>query len=88
MELTTLIICWVVVTTVAVVLAYVRMSMGLHDVMEIHLSGDGPPVDPDDVRRSTRMAKIDRVGIPMTVLSALIALAILFAWAVEQAGPN
>ena len=88
MELTTLIICWVLVTTTAVVLAYVRMYMGLHDIMEIHLSGEGPPVDPEDIRRSSRMAKIDRIGIPITVLSALMALAILLMWAVEQAGPS
>ncbi len=87
MELTTLIICWVVVTTVVVILGYVRMTMGLHDVVEVHLSGNGPAVDPDDVLRTSRMAKIDRVGIPLTVLSAIIALAILLVWAVEQAGP-
>lgn len=88
MELTTLIICWVLVTTVVVILGYARMTMGLHDIMEIHLSGDGPGVDPEDILRSSRMAKIDRIGIPLTVLSALIALAILFVWAVEQAGPS
>jgi|GEM_PF-2249467 len=88
MELTTLIIAWVVVTTIVVILAYMRMTMGLHDIMEVHLSGSGPAVDPEDVRRSTRMEKIDRIGIPLTVLSALIALAILFVWAVSQAGPS
>lgn len=87
MELTTLIICWVVVTTAVVILAYMRMTMGLHDIMEVHLSGTGPAVDPDDVRRATRMSKIDRIGIPLTVLSAVIALAILFVWAVSEAGP-
>lgn len=86
MELTTLIICWVVVTTAVVVLGYMRMTMGLHDVVEVHLSGDGPPVDPDDVRRTSRMDKIDRVGIPLTVLSALMAIAIVLVWAAEQGG--
>ena len=88
MDLTTLIIGWVLVTTVVVILAYARMTMGLHDILDIHLSGEGPAVNPDDARRGLRMAKIDRIGIPLTVLSGLIALAILFVWAIEQAGPS
>jgi len=87
MDLTTLIISWVVVTTVVVVLAYMRMTMGLHDVLEVHLSGNEPAIEPKDRRRFTRIERIDRIGIPLTVVSALIAIAILLVWAAEQAGP-
>lgn len=88
MDLTTLIISWVAVTTVVVVLGYMRMTMGLHDILEVHLSGNEPSIDPKERTRFTRMERIDRIGIPLTVVSALIALAILFVWATEQAGPS
>jgi len=86
MELTTMIIIWVVVTTVVVVLGYARMTLGLHHILDIHLSGEKPPVNLDDDVRFRRMQTIDRVGIPLTVVSALMALAILLMWAAEQGG--
>jgi len=88
MELTTLITIWAVVTTIVVVLAYMRMTMGLHDVLDIHLSGNQPGMDAHDTRISRRVQTIDRVGIPLTVVSALLALAIFVVWAMQQAGPN
>lgn len=88
MDLTTLIITWVVVTTIVVVLAYTRLTMGLHDVLEVHLSGNEPAIEPREQRRFTRIQRIDRIGIPLTVLSALVAVAILLVWAMEQAGTS
>jgi hypothetical protein len=84
--LTGLIVAWVVVTTVAVVLAYYRMTLGLHDVLDIHLaSKGGEGLDVDDIRRGGRMAKLDKWGIPLTVLSALTMIAIVLVWAMENA---
>ena len=88
MELTTLIMIWAVVTTVVVILGYWRMTLGLHDLLAVHFTGDQPAVDPNDVRVSDRVRRIDRVGIPLTAVSALLALAILAVWAMEQAGPG
>ena len=88
MELTTLIAIWAVVTTIVVVLAYVRMTMGLHDILDIHLSGNQPAVDAHDAKISKRVQTIDRIGIPLTVVSAALALSIFVVWAMEQAGPN
>ena len=88
MELTTLIIVWAVVTTAVVVLAYMRMHMGLHDLLQVHLSGGGPAVEPREMRLSKRVQMLDRIGIPLTVVSAVLALAIFFVWAMEQAGPR
>ncbi|MBI1353115.1 MAG: hypothetical protein GC160_02130 [Acidobacteria bacterium] len=87
MELTTLIIGWVLVTTTVVVLAYMRMTMGLHDILAVRFTGQGPAVDPKESQRTSRMTKIDRVGIPLTIVSAAMALAILVVWAMQQAGP-
>ena len=85
--LTGLIVVWVVVTTVAVALAYYRMTLGLHDVIDIHLGSHGTEgLDADDIRRGTRMAKLDRWGIPLTVLSVVTMIGIVLVWAVESAG--
>jgi hypothetical protein len=88
MELTTLIMIWTLVTTTVVGLGYARMRMGLHDVLRVHLTGGQPAIDPDEVRLSQRIRTLDRVGIPLTVLSALLALVIFVVWAMEQAGPS
>lgn len=88
MELTTLIIIWALVTTTVVVLAYARMTIGMHDILQVHFTGDRPPVDMSAVTTSKRLRMLDRIGIPLTALSALLALAILALWAMEQAGPR
>ena len=88
MNLTTLIIVWAVVTTAVVVLAYARMHMGLHDVLRVHLSGAQPALDPDTVRLSHRVRILDRFGIPLTIVSVILALAIFVTWAMQQAGPQ
>ena len=83
--LTGLIVGWVIVTTLAVVLAYYRMTLGLHDVIDLHIAmKDG--LDPEEARRGSRMGKLDKVGIPLTVLSALLAVGVLLVWAMESAG--
>ena len=88
MELTTLIMIWAIVTTAVVVLAYMRMSFGLHDLLDVHLSGNQPAIDAHDMKIGERVKAIDRFGIPLTVVSALLALAIFVVWAMQQAGPN
>jgi hypothetical protein len=88
MELTTLIMLWVLVTTAVIVLAYMRMMFGMHDLLQVHFSGDRPPVDPREVKMSSRVRTLDKVGIPLTVVSALLALAIGLVWAIQEAGPG
>ncbi|MEZ5365224.1 MAG: hypothetical protein R2748_23570 [Bryobacterales bacterium] len=88
MELSTLISIWVVVTTTVVVLAYMRMSMGMHDVMRVHLTGSQPAIDVSEAKLIDRIRVIDRFGIPLTVISAVLALAIFIVWAIGEAGPG
>ena len=83
--LTGLIVGWVIVTTLVVVLAYYRMTLGLHDAINLHIAmKDG--LDPEEARRGSRMGKLDRFGIPLTVLSALLAIGVALVWAMESAG--
>lgn len=87
MELSTMMMIWAVVTTAVVVLAYMRMTFGLHDILDVHFSGDRPAIDAHDMRISKRVQTIDRIGIPLTVVSVLLALGIFVVWAMQQAGP-
>ena len=80
-----LIVGWVVITTLVVLLAYYRMTLGLHDMIDLHVAmKDG--LDPQEVRRGARMGKLDKFGIPLTVLSALMAIAVVLVWATQSAG--
>jgi len=75
----------VIVTTLAVLLAYYRMTLGLHDFIDLHIAmKDG--LDPEEARRGSRMGKLDKFGIPLTVLSALMAIAVVLVWALDSAG--
>ena len=83
--LTTLTVVWAVVTTAVVVLAYWRAKIGLHDVLGVHLS-TGPPVEVAEAKRGRKIDRLDRIGVPLTVASALLALAMLMVWAAESGG--
>ncbi len=83
--LTTLTVVWALVTTVVVVLGYWRARLGLHDVLGVHLSS-GAAVDADEAARGQKIERLDRFGIPLTVVSILLAFAMLLVWAVDSAG--
>jgi hypothetical protein len=83
--LTGLIVGWVIVTTLTVILAYYRMTLGLHDMIDLHIAMKGG-LDPEEARRGARMGRLDKFGIPMTVLSALMAVGVVLVWAMESAG--
>lgn len=85
--LTTLIVIWAVVTTAVVILGYWRAKLGLHEILEVHFGEAGTAdLDPKEMRRSRKIDKLDRIGIPLTVLSMLLAIAMLLVWAAESAG--
>jgi hypothetical protein len=87
MDLTTWIVLWVAATAVAVVLGYYRMTLGLHDVLGMRIG------EPDEAafyqKQQTlqrKMAQLDRFGIGFTVASAILALIVVLAWAMESGG--
>jgi hypothetical protein len=85
MDLTTWIVLWVAATAVAVVLGYYRMTLGLHDEMGMRL-GTADQVGfyqrQQDLQR--RITRVDRYGIAFTVVSAVLALVVVLAWALES----
>ncbi len=86
-SLTTLTVVWAVITSAVVVLGYWRARLGLHEILEVHFGEAGSPdLDPSEVRRSRKIELLDRIGIPLTVLSAILAVAMLLVWAAARGG--
>lgn len=86
MDLTGWMVLWVVVTAAAVVLAYFRMTLGLHDEMGIRLaSPDQASFNQRQQAVQRRMNRVDLFGISFTVISAVLAIVVLLVWAMETA---
>lgn len=89
MELTTWIVAWVLVTSGAVVFAYARMTIGMHDVLGMRIDeGDAEQFYEKQQAVTRKLRRLDRYGIALTALSALLALIVLALWAMESAGPG
>ena len=84
MDLTTWIVLWVAATTITVVLGYYRMTLGLHDEMGMRLGTDQAKFYQRQQRMERKIAKLDRYGITFTVISAILAVAVALAWALES----
>ena len=86
MDLTTWIVLWVAATAIAVVLGYYRMTLGLHDEMGMRLGMDQTQFYQKQQSLQRRMTQLDRYGITFTVASAILALVVVLARALESAG--
>jgi hypothetical protein len=87
MDLTSWMILWVVATAIAVVLAYYRITLGLHDEIGMRL---GTANQTEFYQRQWklhhRMTQLDRYGIVFTVASAILAVVVVLAWALGSGG--
>jgi hypothetical protein len=87
MDLTSWMVLWVVATAIAVALGYYRITLGLHDEMGIRL---GPANQTEFYHRQQKlhrkMTLLDRYGIAFTVASAILAMVVVLAWALESGG--
>ncbi len=87
MSLMTWIVLWTVVTTVALVLAYVRLMYGLHEIRGLRLSsGHQEEFYKKQLQDERRLNKIDIFGIPLTAASVLMMFVIVISWLIEQGG--
>ena len=87
MDLTGWIVVWVLVTSVAVVLGYARMTIGMHDVLGMKIEeADAGKFYEKQQAITAKLKRLDRFGITATVLSAASALVILVLWAMQSAG--
>ena len=87
MELTSWIVAWTVVTSAAVVLAYTRMTIGMHDVLGMRIGElDAAEFYKKQAAVTSKLRRLDRYGMTLTALSAVLALVIVVLWAMGSAG--
>ena len=87
MDLTTWMVLWVAATAIAVALGYYRITLGLHEVMGMRLgSGNQTEFYRKQQKLHRRMTQLDRYGIAFTVASAILAVVVVLAWALESGG--
>jgi hypothetical protein len=86
MDLTSWIVLWVAATAIAVVLGYSRMTLGLHDEMGMRLGAHHTEFYQKQQSLQRRMTQLDRYGIAFTILSAILAVVVVIAWALESGG--
>ena len=87
MNLMDWVIAWAVVTTAVVVLGYLRLTMGLHEVLGVRFgSGHQAEFYSEQRMQSQRMKRLDLIGMVLTAVSVLMVLVVLALWAIESAG--
>ena len=69
-------ILWAVLTTIVIILAIWRLLGGLHELGGIHLATGGQKELEQEVRAVRKLNRIDHWGIGLTVVSAVLILAI------------
>lgn len=87
MDLTSWMVLWVAATAIAVALGYYRIALGLHEEMGMRLgSAHQTEFYQRQQKLHRRMTQLDRYGIAFTVASAILAVVVVLAWALESAG--
>jgi hypothetical protein len=87
MSLMAWIVLWAVVTTAVVVLAYYRLTLGLHEVLGIKLgSGHQAEFYDQQLKIERKLDRLDMFGVILTVASALMVITIVILWAIEAGG--
>jgi hypothetical protein len=78
------IVVWAIVTTAVVVLAYYRMTLGLHEIIGVRLgSGHQAEFYGEQIKLERKMDKLDVFGAILTGLSAVMVVVIAILWAIE-----
>ena len=87
MDLMTWIVAWTIVTTLVVVLAYFRLTFGLHEVLGSRLgSARSAEFYEEQKHTEQRFNRLDLAGMILTAASALMMFVIVILWAIESAG--
>jgi hypothetical protein len=78
------IVVWAIVTTAVVVLAYYRMTLGLHEILGVGLgSGHQAEFYGKQLKLERKMDKLDVFGAILTGISAIMVVVITILWAIE-----
>jgi hypothetical protein len=74
------IIAWAIVTTVVLVLAFYRLTLGLHEDPGMHLDAAEAPQAKAKMAMERRIDKIELYGKSLTILSAVLIGVTAFLW--------
>jgi len=87
MDLTTWMVAWAVVTTAVIVLAYYRLTLGLHEILGMRLgSGQQAEFYAEQRQVERKMEKLDILGVALTAMSAVMVVVIAILRALDAAG--
>jgi uncharacterized membrane protein YhfC len=79
-ELVPWIIAWAVVTTVVLVLAFYRLTLGLHEDPGMHLDAAEAPQAKAKAAMVRRIDKVELYGKSLTIVSAVLIGLTVFLW--------
>lgn len=74
------ILAWAVVTTVVLVLAFYRLTLGLHEDAGMHLDVAEAPQAKAKAAMARRIDKVELYGKSLTAVSAVLIGVTLFLW--------
>jgi hypothetical protein len=90
MELSGYIVGWVLVTTIVVALGFYRLTLGLHEVLGVRFNSPDESDDTEFYKQQgkieRKMEAIDKIGVALTAVSAILAVIITLMWAAASGG--
>ena len=84
MDLTPWIIFWAAVTTVVMLLAFYRLSLGMHEDADLHLNEEDAAPNLEQAAMAKRIDLVEMIGKSLTVVSVLLVFFIAGVWAFER----
>ena len=84
MDLTPWIIFWAAVTTVVMLLAFYRLSLGMHEDAVLHLNEEDSAPNLQQVAMAKRIDLVEMIGKSLTIVSVLLVMFIAGVWAFER----
>jgi uncharacterized membrane protein YjfL (UPF0719 family) len=84
MQLTALFVLWAVVTTIVLVLAFYRLTLGMHEHTDLHIDQVEAAQAAAQMAMDRKISKIELYGKTLTVLSLVLIAWIATAWVYEQ----
>lgn len=84
MQLTALFIVWALVTTVVLVLAFYRLTLGMHEHTDLHIDQAEAAQASAQMAMDRKISRIELYGKTLTVLSLLLITWITTLWVYEK----
>ena len=84
MQLTAMFIIWAVVTTIVLVLAFYRLTLGMHEHTDLHIDQSEAAQATAQFEMDQKISKIELYGKTLTVVSLLLITWIAAVWVYQE----